>query len=140
MGSRNMRGGLVFVLVTSVPALVSGGLLGAGYGTGSCAAYPFRSYEVHHSYGCPAFASCCSEFGYCRPQEEWEYGNFRDCNGVSNGTPLSPETIAAEAAAGPHHGKPAGKIGPPPVKGHGIKPHHPPPHPHPPPHLTLHKD
>ena len=66
------------------------------------------------SYGCPSFAPCCSEFGYCRPLSEWEYGAFRDCNGVSNGTPLPPETLAAEAAAGPYHGEPAGKIGPPP--------------------------
>ena len=34
------------------------------------------------------------------PFTEWEYGAFRDCNGVSNGTPLPPETVAAEAAAG----------------------------------------
>ena len=46
---------------------VSGGLLGAGHGEGSCAAPPFRAYAVKWSYGCPGFAPCCSEFGYCRP-------------------------------------------------------------------------
>ena len=54
-------------------------------------------------------------------QEEWEYGKFRDCNGVSNGTPLPAETLAAEAAAGPYHGTPAGEVGPPPD---AIKAHH----------------
>ena len=46
---------------------VSGGLLGAGHGEGSCAAPPFRAHAVKWSYGCPGFAPCCSEFGYCRP-------------------------------------------------------------------------
>ena len=36
-----------------------------------------RSYEVQWSYGCPAFAPCCSEFGFYRPLSEWEYGEFR---------------------------------------------------------------
>merc|ERR1719452_440364 len=49
--------------------------------------------------GCPAGAECCSEYGYCRPQAEWVAGNFRDCNGVSNGRPLAPEAIAAENEA-----------------------------------------
>ena len=53
------------------------GLLGAGKGEGSCAAPPFRAYEVQWAYGCPSFAPCCSEYGYCRPLEEWEYGKFR---------------------------------------------------------------
>ena len=47
-------------------------------------------------------------------QAEWNYGHFRDCNGISNGTPLSEETLAAEAAAGHYKGTPAGAIGPPP--------------------------
>ena len=33
---------------------------------------------------------------------------------MSNGTPLPPDTILAESQAGPHRGKPAGEIGPPP--------------------------
>ena len=137
---------LEVLLVVLCHHQVAGGLLGAGQGEGSCAAPPFRAYQVKWTYGCPGFAPCCSEFGYCRPlvqntehlldshsvsylQEEWEYGHFRDCNGVSNGTPLPAETIAAEAAAGPYHGKPAGEVGPPPDV---IKAHHgaPPPPPH----------
>ena len=72
------RGLLVSVLIK----LSHCGLLGYGTGEGSCAAAPFRSKWVKWAYGCPAFAPCCSEFGYCRPLSEWEYGAFRDCNGV----------------------------------------------------------
>ena len=43
-------------------------LLGAGSGRGSCAAPPFRASEVHWRFGCPPFASCCTELGYCRSQ------------------------------------------------------------------------
>ena len=32
-------------------------------------------------------------------QAEWLAGAFRDCNGVSNGIPLPPDTIDAENAA-----------------------------------------
>ena len=91
------------VLVVALAAsCCQAGLLGAGHGEGSCAAAPFRTpaEALKWPLGCPPGAECCTEFGYCRPHAEWEYGNFRDCNGVSNGTPLSPETIAAEAAAG----------------------------------------
>ena len=42
-----------------------GGLLGAGTGAGSCAAAPYRSSSVNWSGGCPAYAECCTEFGYC---------------------------------------------------------------------------
>jgi len=124
--------------------LVKCGLLGYGTGEGSCAAPPFRAYEVQWAYGCPHFAPCCSEFGFCRPLEEWDYGKFRDCNGVSNGTPLLPETIAAEEAAGPYEGKPAGEVGPPPdvIRAHHPevkKPHHIPHHdPHALPHHPVH--
>ena len=77
------------------------GLLGAGKGEGSCAAAPFRTPVEYLKWpaGCPPGAECCTEFGYCRPQVEWTAGLFRDCNGVSNGLPLSPETLAAEAEA-----------------------------------------
>merc|ERR1712198_481308 len=75
------------------------GLLGAGQGEGSCAAPPFRSLAVKWSAGCPEYASCCTEFGYCRGRDEWIAGNFRDCNGLSNGSPLEPGAIAAENAA-----------------------------------------
>ena len=47
--------------------LVRAGLLGAGEGEGSCAAPPFRARYVKWSGGCPGFAPCCTEYGYCRP-------------------------------------------------------------------------
>ena len=114
-------GTFTVVLLFCSFSLSAAGLLGAGAGEGSCAAPPFRSHEVQWSYGCPSFAPCCSEFGFCRPLAEWEYGEFRDCNGVSNGTPLPPEVIAAEEAAGGYAGTPAGEVGPPPDV---IKAHH----------------
>merc|ERR1719402_1283948 len=79
----------------------SGGLLGAGEGEGSCTAAPFRTEEAKLKWksGCPAWAPCCSEYGYCQARASWEAGLFRDCNGESNGTPLPAETLAAEAAA-----------------------------------------
>ena len=43
-------------------------LLGVGTGRGSCAAPPYRATEVHWRFGCPPFASCCTELGYCRSQ------------------------------------------------------------------------
>merc|ERR550534_1336229 len=76
----------VAVLLLSAAASCQAGLLGAGHGEGSCAA-------------APPGAECCTEYGYCRPYPEWVGGNFRDCNGKSNGKPLPPDTIAAEAAA-----------------------------------------
>ena len=89
------------VLLLSAAASCQAGLLGAGKGEGSCAAAPFRTAVEHLKWpaGCPPGAECCTEYGYCRPYAEWEYGNFRDCNGKSNGLPLPPDTIAAEAAA-----------------------------------------
>merc|ERR1719244_1851216 len=105
---------IIVSILVSLVSVARGGLLGAGTGEGSCAAPPFRAVQVQWSAGCPSFASCCSEYGFCRPIEEWQTGNFRDCNGVSNGVPLPPETLEAEAAAPPHHGKPAGEVGPPP--------------------------
>ena len=55
------------LLVSILVQRYSCGLLGYGTGEGSCAAAPFRAYEVKWSYGCPPNAPCCSEFGYCRP-------------------------------------------------------------------------
>ena len=85
------------------------GLLGAGEGEGSCAAAPFRTPVelLKWPAGCPPGAECCTEFGYCRSSYDWKAGLFRDCNGVSNGLPLSPETLAAEAAAGNYIAAPA---------------------------------
>merc|ERR1711942_213289 len=91
----------VAIVVLSV-ASCHAGLLGAGTGEGSCAAAPFRALAVKWVGGCPATAPCCSEYGYCQPEANWRAGAFRDCNGVSNGTPLPPETIAAENAAAAH--------------------------------------
>merc|ERR1712115_73196 len=78
---------------------IEAGLLGAGHGAGSCAAFPNRtpSYELDHVAGCPRYAECCSEFGYCHSRDSWESGNFRDCNGVSNGQPLEGGVIREEA-------------------------------------------
>merc|ERR1719384_3032341 len=103
----------VAVLVVLLAAsCCQAGLLGAGHGEGSCAAVPFRTpaEALKWPLGCPPGAECCTEFGYCRPHAEWEYGHFRDCNGVSNGQPLSPETIAAEAAAGNYIAAPAAPL------------------------------
>ena len=36
-----------------------------GFGDGSCRAPPFRSESVQWLDGCPDFAPCCSEYGYC---------------------------------------------------------------------------
>jgi len=93
--SQTMLKALILFGIGSIEA----GLLGAGYGQGSCAAAPYRSASVQWAGGCPAYASCCSEYGYCRAVEEWQAGNFRDCNGQSNGTPLAADAIAAEQAA-----------------------------------------
>jgi len=76
-----------------------GGCLGAGSGTGSCAAAPFRTptEELDHLDGCPGWAECCTEYGFCHPKASWDAALFRDCNGESNGAALPPETLAAEA-------------------------------------------
>jgi hypothetical protein len=47
------------------------------WGEGSCAAAPFRALAVKWPLGCPPHAACCTEYGYCRPAEEWAAGNFR---------------------------------------------------------------
>merc|ERR1712179_843619 len=76
-----------------------GGLLGAGTGDGSCRAAPYRAVVVQWAGGCPAHASCCSEYGYCRTKEEWLAGGFRDCNGQSNGSPLAQDGVAVGSSA-----------------------------------------
>lgn len=47
-----------------------GGCLGAGTGAGSCPAAPFRALEeeIDHKSGCPGYAECCTEYGYCHPK------------------------------------------------------------------------
>merc|ERR1712227_682067 len=91
----------VAVLLSCLAATCQAGLLGAGYGEGSCAAAPFRTpvEALKWPAGCPAGAECCTEYGYCRPQAEWLAKQFRDCNGVSNGIPLPLDVIDAENAA-----------------------------------------
>merc|ERR1712243_139445 len=99
---------LLVILLLSV-AWCEGGLLGAGTGAGSCRAAPYRAVVVQWAGGCPAHASCCSEYGYCRTKEEWLAGGFRDCNGESNGSALAQDAVAAEeaaAAAGDRSGLP----------------------------------
>ena len=40
---------------------------------------------------------CCTEFGYCHSRENWESATyFRDCNGISNGSPLPMSVIQLE--------------------------------------------
>merc|ERR1712123_463613 len=92
----NMWINLVFVLCGA--AYINAGLLGAGTGHGSCAAFPFRTDDIDHVGGCPRYAECCTEFGYCHGRESWEAGYFRDCNGKSNGQPLPGTVIRLEAA------------------------------------------
>ena len=80
---------VVSVMVQSAPLVSS--LLGAGLGLGSCPAPPFRTDPADLAWpdGCPDWASCCSEYGYCQTRETWELGTvFRDCNGESNGLDL----------------------------------------------------
>ena len=74
-----------------------GGLLGAGEGSGSCRAAPYRAESVFWINGCPAYAECCSEYGYCHPRQDWERADyFRDCNGVSNGMSLPSDVVTLE--------------------------------------------
>jgi len=70
----------------------------AGTGHGSCASFPFRTDDIDHVGGCPRYAECCTEFGYCHGKDSWEAGYFRDCNGKSNGQPLPGTVIRLEAA------------------------------------------
>merc|ERR1712080_156163 len=92
----DMRRYAVFLLCLTKEVCFAG-LLGAGTGHGSCAAFPFRSSFVDHVGGCPRWAECCTEYGYCHGKENWEEGYFRDCNGVSNGQPLPGSVIRLEA-------------------------------------------
>merc|ERR1712123_253141 len=92
----NMWINLVFVLCGA--AYINAGLLGAGTGHGSCAAFPFRTDDIDHVGGSPRYAECCTELGYCHGRESWEAGYFRDCNRKSNGQPLPGTVIRLEGA------------------------------------------
>merc|ERR1711953_1570218 len=87
------------VLLLSLISASHAGLLGAGQGAGSCAAFPNRTptTDLDHVAGCPRYAECCSEFGYCHPKDSWVAGYFRDCNGQSNGQALEGGVIRGEA-------------------------------------------
>merc|ERR1719317_1430349 len=89
---------MILVLVLSSLAYPSyAGLLGAGTGAGSCASAPYRSDSVYWSGGCPSYAECCTEFGYCHSRADWSRKTyFRDCNGESNGLPLPAEVLRLE--------------------------------------------
>merc|ERR1712192_128299 len=90
---------LASVLLLSILTAAEAGLLGAGSGAGSCPAFPNRtpSTDLDHVAGCPRYAECCSEFGYCHPKDSWVAGYFRDCNGESNGQALEGGVIREEA-------------------------------------------
>ena len=67
----------VLVLVATVLLRVEAGLLGAGHGHGSCRAAPFRSDDLDHVGGCPRYAQCCTEYGYCHPRVRSEIINYQ---------------------------------------------------------------
>merc|ERR1712130_59315 len=87
---------LFFTISSQILNFSEAGLLGAGTGAGSCLAPPFRSKTVEWADGCPQFAPCCSEYGYCHSVENWIKGRFRDCNQRSNGTPLPLSVLKRE--------------------------------------------
>merc|ERR1712088_52813 len=90
---------MAFLLLISILTTTEAGLLGAGQGAGSCAAFPNRTptTDLDHVAGCPRYAECCSEFGYCHPKDSWVAGYFRDCNGQSKGQALEGGVILEEA-------------------------------------------
>ena len=55
------------LLLASLLPLARARCLGAGRGSGSCPAPPFRAppSEVQHLHGCPPWAQCCTEYGFC---------------------------------------------------------------------------
>jgi len=89
---------LVVAILHLLPRPISCGCLGAGTGAGSCPSPPFRAdpSQIEHREGCPQYAECCTEYGYCHPRSSWISGLFRDCNGESNGEELPAETVLAE--------------------------------------------
>ena len=72
-------------------------LLGAGEGRGSCPAAPYRAVNVAWPEGCPPSLPCCSEYGFCQTEQQWRQGQFRDCNGLSNGNSIPDDVIKLEA-------------------------------------------
>merc|ERR1719223_326612 len=90
---------LVTVLAVCLTGLTSAELLGAGTGPNSCSAPPYRARWVANFRGCPQEISCCNEYGYCKTTEAWQRGEFRDCNGISNGFALPSSTVNDEQSA-----------------------------------------
>ena len=109
---------LLLSLSLSLCLLVRSGrglsLLGAGEGRGSCPAAPYRAVSVAWPAGCPPVRPCCNEYGYCQTRQAWVQGQFRDCNGLSNGNSIPDDVIKLEAffAAIKFSGFSFGPIGP----------------------------
>ena len=97
--SRDMAKMLVLAVTVTASLHLSTGLslLGAGEGPGSCPAPPYRGKKLNWPSGCPLSTPCCNEYGYCVTESQWVSGVFRDCNGLSNGSPLPEEVIKLEA-------------------------------------------
>merc|ERR1711962_206973 len=90
----------VFIILSCyLQAALSQLALGAGTGTGSCRAFPYRAAQVDWDV-CPSDLPCCNEYGYCRSREEWTQQRFRDCNGVSNGIDLPDSVLDLENTLG----------------------------------------
>ena len=89
-----MRSLLLSVLLSCGRGL---SLLGAGEGRGSCPAAPFRAVKVAWPAGCPPSLPCCNEYGFCQSELHWRQGQFRDCNGLSNGNSIPDDVIKLEA-------------------------------------------
>ena len=87
-----MAAPLLLLLLLAALSPSHGGLLGAGEGLGSCAAYPFRAHSVHWVGGCPPHAPCCSEFGFCRPRVSKICWNSNTCEFRLNGIMGTSET------------------------------------------------
>merc|ERR1711962_1384950 len=90
----------VFIILSCyLQAVLSQLALGAGTGTGSCRAFPYRAAQVDWDV-CPSDLPCCNEYGYCRSREEWTQQRFRDCNGASNGIDLPDSMLDLENTLG----------------------------------------
>merc|ERR1719411_777459 len=88
---------LVVTVTATLQVCAALNLLGAGEGPGSCPASPYRGKKLNWPNGCPLSTPCCNEYGYCVTESQWVSGVFRDCSGLSNGSPLPDEVIKLEA-------------------------------------------
>jgi len=86
-------------VVTLTAGLAQAELLGSTTGANSCSAPPYRARWVQYFRGCPQTNPCCNEYGLCVSQEAWQNGQYRDCNGISNGFSLPDSTINDEQNA-----------------------------------------